>query len=45
LQLRLYNLSNFMILDTYSLALEADSVELKTNPNFNYTFILQGLIE
>ncbi len=34
-----------MILDTYSLALEADSVELKTNPNFNYTFILQGLIE
>lgn len=42
-QLRLYNLSNFKLLDTYSIITKASKLEIYTNPNFNLTFILQIL--
>ena len=40
-QLWLYNISNFKLLDTYSVLAEATDLEIKTNPNFNSAFILQ----
>lgn len=40
-QLWLYNMSNFKLLDTYSVLAEATDLEIKTNPSFNSAFILQ----
>ena len=42
-QLFLYNMSNFKLLDTYSLTAEAVDVEIRTNPSFNGNFVLQFL--
>ena len=40
-QLRLYNLTNYKLLDVYAISAEATNLELKTNPSFNLNFILQ----
>lgn len=42
-QLFLYNMSNFKLLDTYSLTADTTDVEIKTNPSFNGNFLLQFL--
>lgn len=44
-QLRLYNSSNFRLIDTYTISAETSNLEIKTNPNFNLSFFLQILNE